>query len=87
MRVNVREILETVIEEESLDKVQEMYKNGEIILTSEDFKGVEITDFDATDDRERAIKYCERLIEKYDRNREINDMDICHIIEILKGRE
>lgn len=36
---------------------------------------------------ENAIKKCERLITKWDNNREIDDIDICHIIEILKGRE
>lgn len=35
----------------------------------------------------KAINYCEKLIENYDNNMEINDLDICHIIEILKGRE
>ena len=36
---------------------------------------------------DKAIEYCERLIEKWDNNREIDDIDICNIIEILKGRE
>lgn len=36
---------------------------------------------------EKAIIECERLIDKYDRNIDIDDIDICHIIEILKGRE
>ena len=35
----------------------------------------------------KAITYCEKLIEKYDDNTDIEDIDICHIIEILKGRE
>lgn len=35
----------------------------------------------------KAIVHCERLIEKYDDDIEIEDIDICHIIEILKGRE
>ncbi len=36
---------------------------------------------------EKAIKYCDRLIENYDNNIDIDDIDICHLIEILKGRE
>lgn len=39
------------------------------------------------DKNEKAIEYCESLLSKYDRNREITDIDICHITEILKGRE
>lgn len=35
----------------------------------------------------RAIRECERLIERYDNNVDIDDIDICHVIEILKGRE
>lgn len=35
----------------------------------------------------KAIAYCEELIDKYDYNIEITDLDICHVIEILKGRE
>ena len=36
---------------------------------------------------DKAIEYCEKLIEKWDNNREIDDIDICNIIEILKGIE
>ena len=36
---------------------------------------------------ESAIERLEELIEKYDRNREITDTDLAHVIEILKGRE
>lgn len=36
---------------------------------------------------EDAIRECESLITKWDNNRKIDDIDICHIIEILKGRE
>ena len=36
---------------------------------------------------EKAIAYCEKLIEKYDANEDITDIDICHLIEIIKGRE
>ena len=36
---------------------------------------------------DKAIEYCEKLIEKWDNNREIDDIDICNIIEILKGKE
>lgn len=36
---------------------------------------------------EKAIKYCNELIEKYDDNQDINDIDISYLIEILKGRE
>ena len=42
---------------------------------------------DASMRANRAIEYCEELIDKYDDNMEIDDLDICHIIEILKGRE
>lgn len=35
----------------------------------------------------KAIETCEHLIVLWDRNCEIDDIDICHIIEILKGRE
>lgn len=36
---------------------------------------------------ERALAYCGELLELYDKNVEISDLEICHIIEILKGRE
>lgn len=36
---------------------------------------------------EKAIKYIETLLQIYDMNVSINDEDLCHIIEILKGRE
>lgn len=36
---------------------------------------------------EKAIEFCRELIEKYDANEEIDDLDISYIIEILKGRE
>lgn len=36
---------------------------------------------------QKAIEYCEKLIEKMDDNGEIDDIDICNIINILKGRE
>ena len=42
---------------------------------------------DASMRTNRAIEYCEELIKKYDNNEGITDLDICHIIEILKGRE
>ena len=35
----------------------------------------------------KAISYVEYLIDLYDSNTEITDIDLCHIIEILKGRE
>lgn len=35
----------------------------------------------------KAINYCEKLIDKWDNNQEIDDLDICHLIEILNGRE
>lgn len=35
----------------------------------------------------KAISYVEDLIDLYDSNTEITDIDLCHIIEILKGRE
>ena len=36
---------------------------------------------------EKAIRECERLIDRYDRNIDIDDIDICHVMEILRGRE
>lgn len=36
---------------------------------------------------EKAIEYCEKLIDKWDNNHNITDIDICHLIQILKGRE
>ena len=35
----------------------------------------------------KAIKFCEQLYDKYDKNEEIDDMDVAYLIEILKGRE
>lgn len=35
----------------------------------------------------KAIKYCRSLIDKYDDNEEINDIDISYLIEILMGRD
>lgn len=36
---------------------------------------------------DKAIEYCYELMDKYDDNYDITDIDIAHIIEILKGRE
>ena len=36
---------------------------------------------------ERAITYCYDLIDKYDENGDIDDIDISYLIEILKGRD
>lgn len=36
---------------------------------------------------ESAIEYCYKLIDKFDNNRDIDDIDISYLIEILKGRE
>lgn len=36
---------------------------------------------------EKAIKFCYELYDKYDKNEEIDDMDVAYLIEILKGRE
>lgn len=36
---------------------------------------------------QKAIEYCEKLMEMYDKNIDIDDMMIAHLIEILKGRE
>ena len=33
-----------------------------------------------------ATEYCEKLIEKYDNNENITDLDIYHVIDILEGR-
>ena len=35
----------------------------------------------------KAIEFCYELIDKYDDGRDIDDIDISYIIEILKGRE
>ena len=35
---------------------------------------------------EDAICKCENLIDNYDNNIDITDIDICELIEILKGR-
>lgn len=51
IKVNVREILERVVEveaideDDALDKVSDLYKDGEIILDSNDFVDKEITLF------------------------------------------
>lgn len=36
---------------------------------------------------EKAIKYIKTLLQIYDMNVSIDNEDLCHIIEILKGRE
>ena len=36
---------------------------------------------------DRAIEFCYDLIDKYDDNQDIDDIDISYLIEILKGRE
>lgn len=35
----------------------------------------------------KAINYCYKLIDKWDNNKEIDDLDISYLIEILKERE
>ena len=36
---------------------------------------------------EKAIEFCYELYDKYDKNEELDDMDIAYLVEILKGRE
>jgi len=36
---------------------------------------------------DKAIAYCEELMDKYDENYDITDIDIAYLIEILKGRD
>lgn len=36
---------------------------------------------------QKAIEYCEQLMEMYDMNIDIDDTMVAHMIEILKGRE
>ena len=35
----------------------------------------------------KAIEFCRELIDKYDDGKEIDDLDISYMIEILKGRK
>lgn len=35
----------------------------------------------------KAIKMCYELIDKYDNNRDITDIDLCEVIEALRGRD
>lgn len=35
----------------------------------------------------KAIDFCRDLIDKYDDGKNIDDMDISYLIEILRGRE
>ena len=35
---------------------------------------------------EMAIIKCEKMIDDYDKNIDITDIDICELMEILKGR-
>lgn len=37
--------------------------------------------------RDRAIEYIETLMDNWDNNIEITDIELAHTIEILKGRE
>lgn len=45
MKVNIREILERVVEVESITEAEIMYKRCEVVLDAEDFKGVEFTEY------------------------------------------
>lgn len=36
---------------------------------------------------EKAIELCEELMCNYDDGRDIDDIDIAYLVEILKGRE
>ena len=74
--------------EEDYDKLQELYEAVGLTreaceLCSEE-GGLQI-DKDKIIDK--AIGFCHELYRKYDNNREIDDTDVAHIIEILKGRE
>lgn len=44
MRVNIRETLERVVEAESIEDAERMYKSGEIVLDAEDYVGTEFTE-------------------------------------------
>ena len=41
---------------------------------------------DVSERVQRAIDYCYELIEDYDNNIDITDVEICELIEILRGR-
>ena len=72
-------------------------QNGDIVIINDDRKelqdhqrnlgGIFAPYEESENPIEKAITYCEELIDKYDDNMEIDDLNICHIIEILKGRE
>lgn len=42
---------------------------------------------DIYESHQKAIEYCEQLMEMYDMNIDIDDTMVAHVIEILKGRE
>ena len=44
MFVNIREILETVVEVNSIEEAELLYKSGSVELTAEDLKDVEFTE-------------------------------------------
>ena len=45
MLVNIRETLERVVEVENIEEAEIKWNSGEIILTPDDFKGVEFTEY------------------------------------------
>ena len=45
-KFNLREITEIIVEAESAEEVEKAYFNDEYLITPEDFKGIEITEFD-----------------------------------------
>ena len=44
-----------------------------------------MTDMKKEDVIEKAIRFCHKLIDQYDNNRAITDIDLCYLIETLKG--
>lgn len=46
MKVNIRETLERVVEVDSIEDAKRMYKNGAIVLDSEDYVDTEFTEFE-----------------------------------------
>ena len=45
----------------------------------------DMTKEEMTENIEKAIKMCNKLMDQYDNNREITDIDLCYIVETLRG--
>ena len=77
LRTAEKHLLQSNGNEETIEKKQRQVDVCRITLEA----------LETMKNRDRAIEYIETLMDNWDNNIEITDIELAHTIEILKGRE